>query len=60
MTKHKWPTSETPAKTVAPKARKKKAIPALSASAPGLDSDKENLTDADETGDVKKPRVMIP
>jgi hypothetical protein len=59
MTKHKQPTSETPAKNVAPKARKKKAIPTLSA--PGLDSDKsENLTDADETGDVKKPRVMIP
>ncbi|KAG2030898.1 hypothetical protein BDR03DRAFT_1016680 [Suillus americanus] len=59
MTKHKQPTSQTPAKSVVPKARKKKATPALAAPA-YFDSDKENLTDVDETGDVKKPCVMIP
>ena len=58
MTKHKRPTSQTAAKSVVPKARKKKATPALAA--PDLDSDKENITDADETGDAKKSRVMIP
>ncbi|KAG1744231.1 hypothetical protein EDB19DRAFT_1906795 [Suillus lakei] len=48
MTKHKQTTSQTPAKSVVPKARKKKATPTLAAPA-YFDSDKENLTDADET-----------